>query len=335
MHPLTYTFAVLAAAANAASSTLQRKANIDEPDSVAFTPQMILDLLRRPVWLGGIGAVIVGFLLQAAALGHGALAFVEPVLALELPFTLALASVVFHRRMHFREWSSAALLAGGVALLLVALRPSGGTPAIAAWKWGAAVAVTAGGIAVMIGWALRSSGERRAALLGVATGASFGLTAAFMSRMSEAFGGGFLSIFTVWQTYAMVVTGVAAMFLLQNALQAGTLVSVQPGLTLTDPMVSMAWGIGAFGEHVQGGLWYLGAVVAAVMILVGTVRLSHSPLIHGKAEGAGGAGGAEGAAGAGGEPGDDRPPAGRTAQEGGAGRRSQATGAAADGREVP
>ena len=318
MRPLSYTFAVLAAGADAVSSTLQRRANIDEPDSAAFTPQIILDLLRRPVWLGGVVAVIASFLLQAAALAHGELAVVEPVLALELPFTLGLASVVFHRRMRFREWSSAILLAGGVALLLVTLRPSGGTPDIALWKWGAAVAVTAGAVTVLIGWGMRSSGDRRAALLGIATGTSFGLTAALMSRMSEAAASGLGTIFTTWQTYAMIAAGVAAMFLLQNALQAGTLVAVQPGLTLADPLVSITWGVVAFGEHVQGGLWYLGAVLGGGLILVGTVRLSHSPLIHGGPDrGAGRPHGASAARREGGPPGNAGRAVGRSPGGGG------------------
>jgi drug/metabolite transporter (DMT)-like permease len=117
-------------------------------------------------------------------------------------------------------------------------------------------------------------------LLGVATGAMFGLTAALMARMSQSLSGGLPGIFTVWQTYAMVATGLAAMYLLQNALQAGTLVAVQPGLTLTDPVVSILWGVVVFHERVRGGVWLLAAGLAFGLVVVGTVSLSRSPLIH-------------------------------------------------------
>ncbi len=39
---------------------------------------------------------------------------------------------------------------------------------------------------------------------------------------------GFLALFTTWQTYAMIAAGGLAMFLLQSALNAGTLLAANP-----------------------------------------------------------------------------------------------------------
>jgi len=239
------------------------------------------------VWFEGILAVIFGFLLQAAALYRGDLALVEPVLVLELPFTLALAGLVFKRRLHLREWGSAALLTAGVALLLYSLSPTGGRPSGAAsYQWGIGVATNLAVVGVLIAWARRVTGARRAVLLGVATGAMFGLTAALMARMSESLSGGLVGILTLWQTYAMVATGIAAMYLLQNALQAGNLVAVQPGLTLTDPIVSILWGVVVFHERVRDDdVWLLAAGLSFALIAAGTISLSHSPLIRGERAG--------------------------------------------------
>ena len=96
---LTYALVVLAACANAVSSVLQRKANKRVPQSENMSLRQIRLLLRQPVWFGGIAAITVGFLLQASALGSGQLAVVEPVLVLELPFTLIFASRVFRQRL--------------------------------------------------------------------------------------------------------------------------------------------------------------------------------------------------------------------------------------------
>jgi drug/metabolite transporter (DMT)-like permease len=278
---LTYLFALLAAMANATSSTLQRKANLAEPDSAAFTPGIILDLLRRPVWLGGILAVIAGFLLQALALAHGNLAAVEPILTLELPLTLAFASFLFHRRLHRREWTAAALLTVGVALLLGSLQPHGGGRRVSDGDWAIGTVATLAVVAGLVVWARRRGKGERAALLGIATGTGFGLTAALMSRMSEAFArGGVVAAAETWQTWAMVLTGLGALYLLQNALQAGSLVAVQPGLTLSDPLVSIIWGVFLLRERVQGGTWIIGDVIGAALIALGTLRLSHSPLLH-------------------------------------------------------
>jgi hypothetical protein len=96
---LTYGLAVLAACANAVSSVLQRKANKRVPQRENMSLRQIWRLLHQPVWFGGILAITAGFLLQATALGTGQLSAVEPVLVLELPFTLILASWLFRQRL--------------------------------------------------------------------------------------------------------------------------------------------------------------------------------------------------------------------------------------------
>lgn len=62
------------------------------PQKQNLSLRLIWSLFREPVWFGGILALIAGFLLQATALSGGELAVVEPVLVLELPATLILAS---------------------------------------------------------------------------------------------------------------------------------------------------------------------------------------------------------------------------------------------------
>lgn len=129
---------MLAARANATSSVLQRKAGRKVPQGENLSPGLIWSLLHEPAWFGGIAAVTVGFLLQATAPGSGQLSVVEPILALELPATLLLATRVFHSRLHRREWGSAA----GLAAMLYALSPSGGRPEAVRWyTWVAGIGV--------------------------------------------------------------------------------------------------------------------------------------------------------------------------------------------------
>lgn len=286
MPVLTYLFAVLAAVANAVSSVLQRKADREEPSQDNLSLRLILDLLHKPVWFLGVLGVIAGFLLQAAALSTGPLAAVEPILIIELPVTLLLAGTVFGQPLHAREWSAAAAMTVGLAGLLYLLAPSGGSGAdVSGVVWGLGIAANLGMIVALVTLARRGSGMRRASLLGVATGAAFGLTAALMTAMTAAFSAGFLSIFSTWQTYAMVAVGGLAMFLLQSALNAGSLVAAQPGFTATDPVVSVVWGVVVFGENVRSGVYYLGsAVVAAALVGWGVYQLSHSPLVTGDSD---------------------------------------------------
>ncbi|HVT67546.1 MAG TPA: DMT family transporter, partial [Trebonia sp.] len=139
---MSYLLAVLAACANAASSVLQRKAGRRVPQGQNLSPRLIWSLLHEPVWFGGILAVTTGFVLQAAALGGGDLSVVEPILVLELPATLLLATRVFGTRLHRREWGAAGAMAAGLAVLLFALSPSGGQPDSVRWyAWAAGIGV--------------------------------------------------------------------------------------------------------------------------------------------------------------------------------------------------
>lgn len=148
--------------------------------------------------------------------------------------------------------------------------------------WGVGLAINLGAVGGLVAWASRdaTTATQRAALLGVATGASFGLTAALIKAMTEAVAHhGLAAIFTTWQTYAMVLAGALAMFLLQSALNAGPLVAAQPGFTAADPVVSILWGTAAFGETVRGGVYLILAVGSAVVVGWGVFMLSRSPVV--------------------------------------------------------
>ncbi|HZU80976.1 MAG TPA: DMT family transporter, partial [Acidimicrobiales bacterium] len=165
--------------------------------------------------------------------------------------------------------------------LLAALDPTAGNNGAApglSWALGAAVSVTVLGI--IVGAGLRGHGGARAALLGVATGVTFGLTAAFMKGMTAAFRGGVIGVLSAWQTYAMVAAGLAGMFLMQNALHAGSLVVAQPGITLADPALAIVWGVVIFHESTRAGIFVVGAVVAAAVMAAGVIVLARSPALE-------------------------------------------------------
>jgi len=285
---LTYLLAVLGACANATASVLQRKAGRRVPQGENLSLRLIGSLLHQPVWFGGILAVTVGFLLQAAALGGGQLSVVEPIMVLELPFTLLLATRVFGARLHRREWGAAAAMSAGLAGLLYSLSPSGGRPQDVRWYgWVTGIGVNLAFVAAMTAWGRRGpagGGPRgghgsalQAAVLAVGAGAAFGMTAALMKGMTSAYSRGIGGVMTSWQLYAMAAAGIAAMFLLQSAMNAGRLVAAQPGLTLTDPIVSILWGVLVFREQVRAG-WFLILTVVGGLVLAGAVLvLARSP----------------------------------------------------------
>jgi len=280
---LSVALAVLAALGNATASVLQRKADREEPEGQATGLALLWHLVHRPAWLGGIAVLIVAFLLQAAALSTGAIALVQPILVLELAFTLMLAGMVFHSRLHGREWTAIAGMTVGLASMLFALKPGGGAPQRASgWGWvtGIAVSLAVAGVFVVLGY--RAQGIRRAAYLGLATGIGFGFIAALVAGIGAAYGAsGIGGVLRAPQTYLVIVLGPGFFFLLQKALQAGRLVASQPALTLANPVVSVAFGVAVFDEHLRTGAWLVLALFGAALIIACTVRLARSPLLHG------------------------------------------------------
>jgi drug/metabolite transporter (DMT)-like permease len=290
---LTYVLAVLAAAANAVSWVLQRKANREIPAKESLSWKLIRDLLHRPVWFGGIAAITLGFLLQAVALGTGALAVVEPILVIELPMTLLLGSRVFRYKIGAAEWVPIAAMTAGVAVLLFLLSPTAGRTEARTWYgWVVGIGANVALIVVLVAtsragrllparWgSVGLTGQQRAALLGVAAGSAFGLTAALIKGVTGTFADGIAALFTSWQLYAMLAAGITGFFLTQSALNAGRLVAAQPGISLMDPLISVLWGVLIFGEQVRGGLLILPQLICAAVIAVAAVLLARSPMLE-------------------------------------------------------
>ena len=282
---LSYLLAVLAAVANASSAVLQRRANRRIPRKQNLSWRLIVSLLHQPVWFGGIAAICAGFLLQAVALGAGQLSTVEPILILELPLTLVLAARVFGQPMRRREWFSAAAMTASLGTLLFLLQPSPGRSAQVAWYvWVAGIGANLALVGVLVvvarQWpAHRAGGAYRAGLLGAAAGANFGLTAALMKGMTGTFTGGLGHLLTSWPVYGMIGAGVVGMFLVQSALNAGSLLAAQPGLTMADPVLSVCWGVLVFGEHVRAGSFILAELACIAVLVAAVIALARSPLL--------------------------------------------------------
>jgi drug/metabolite transporter (DMT)-like permease len=284
----SYLLAVGAAGANATSNILQRKANRREPPKLSLSPRVVVDLVHQPVWLAGMSTDVLSFLLMAAALRGGQLAAVQPIQVLELPLTLVGAAVVFRSRLGGREWAAAAMMTAGLAGLIASLAPEGGDAGrVSGVVWAVASTATTCAVLAGVGLSLRQGGARRAALLGIATGISFGVTSAYIKAATAAFAGGVTGVLTAWQTYAMVLSGVTAALLMQNALRAGRLLVTQPGVTLADPVVAILWGVLVFGEGVRGPEFVAAAVVAAAAIAAGALVLARSPLLEDEGRDAG------------------------------------------------
>jgi hypothetical protein len=200
------------------------------------------------------------------------------MLVLELPLAIILGAAVMHRRLLRRDWLAAGGMAAGLGTFIAALHPTGGhARQVSTGVALVALGVSAAAVVSVVLAAQLGPRPARAALLGTAAGSGFGLSAAMMkltvARLSD---GGVVSMLTSWQTYAMVIAGLSALGLVQAALNAGTLVAVQPGLTILDPLVSVVWGVLVVGEHVRSGPILALAGAGACLVAVAAYWLAHA-----------------------------------------------------------
>jgi drug/metabolite transporter (DMT)-like permease len=273
---LAVVFALLTALANGAASVCQRRAASEAPADRALHVSLLGYLIRRRVWLAGIGLVIVAAVCQATALDHGPVALVQPIFIIELPFTLLLASKLFRKPIPRLTWVAVALVTVSLGAGLAAADPSGAASRAPLHVWAATLIVTAVFEAVVIGLGVRFHGEVRGALFGLGAACGYALTAALLKGAVSALSQGVGAFFTSWELYGTAVAGVGALFLLQNALQAGSLVAVQPPLTLGDALISVSYGVTVFGEDLRTGGWLAIEIIAVLLIAVGCVELSRS-----------------------------------------------------------
>jgi drug/metabolite transporter (DMT)-like permease len=274
-------FAVLAAVSNAFGTVFQRRAAVTVPQSRGLRLGLMWDLMRNPLWLGGILCVILSAVLQATALATGPLAIVQPIFVLELPSTLLISGVVFNRPMNRHGWVAVSSVVVGLGIALAAAAPAHGSGQAPLGLWVLALACCVSSVVGLCLAGLRTPpGRRRAALFGLATAITYSLTAALMKSATDTLAHrGAVAFFTHWQTYAFAICGATGLFLLENAMQAGPLVGSQPALTLGDALVSLSLGVVLYNENVRTGWWLLPELIGVGLVAIGVHGLSSSDIL--------------------------------------------------------
>lgn len=286
------TTVVLAFAASfcTATASVCQRLGARTSEVTGFDPRLILRLVRRPVWLAGIASMIAGFGFQLSALHFGPLALVQPMLALELLFVFGYMTVIGSRAtVQRRDWLAAAAMSVGLGLFLRLAAPSGGRLHAPGGSWWLAGLITAAAVLALLAvafapvWRGRVTRSRRAALLGAATGISWGFVAAVIKELSSHVSDGISAIVSTWSVYVLIGVGALTMLLASHALAAGPLAASQPGFTILDPLAATFLGLFLFGEHIRTGLLDLaGEALAVALLIAGAATLSHSHLVTGE-----------------------------------------------------
>jgi drug/metabolite transporter (DMT)-like permease len=279
---VAYVLALLAALANALSSIFQRIGVQNAPDDTVMSVRLIRHAFSNAIWFLGLAMIAAGFLLQAGALHFGQLSSVQPLVTSELLFLVLILGVWFRYHLTWREWGGSLAAAGGLATFLVVGDPGGGSviPGRHAWI---AVFVIIGAVSAGCA-ALGFTGPRwfRAAMFGSAGAVLFALSAALTKQLTTLVSEGWGHVFTDWVPYALVVTGVTGLFLIQSSFQTGPITASQAAITIIDPIVSVVIGIYLFHDHIDTVGWRLPVEVVGILVVVaGVMVLCTSPLVAG------------------------------------------------------
>jgi drug/metabolite transporter (DMT)-like permease len=220
-------------------------------------PGLLKDLARRPAWLAAVATSTFGYVLQAAALHFGPLAFVQPLLVSGLLFAVGFGTLLRRKRPDRILLVGAACCSAGLAGFLIVAHPHTTVSVpirlgdVAPLAIGLAVAV-----AVCLVVAHYRRGSVRALILALACGIVYGVNAFLIKSTTDLLTEGIVTALASWPLYAAAVTGPIGFLLNQTAFQAGSLPSpVLAVITTTDPLVSIGIARLWFGEHFAPGDW--------------------------------------------------------------------------------
>jgi len=259
----------------------QREAALVASDD-GFSIRLLLALMRLWLWWLGIVSMVIGYALIGWSLGSGNLVLVEPLIAANLIFALPLAAKWAGRWPQRRSMLGAFMLAAGVAGFVVAANPHGGrSDNVPPTTWliaALAVALLAGGA---VATALTRHGDLRALLLGIATGATYGMQDGLTRTTYGAFSRHGLATFISWPVYTLIVVGALGVLLAQNAFDCAPLTSSLPAISIMEPVVGIALGIWVFDAHVRTA-WpaLLIAGGSLVVMLVGALFVSCAHVVR-------------------------------------------------------
>ncbi|MFJ4618605.1 DMT family transporter [Streptomyces sp. NPDC088812] len=275
MSVLVLVLAVSAACCLGFGFVLQQSAAQQAPLGDFLRPRLLLDLMRVPRWLGGIGLMVAGMVLGAIALGKGEISLVEPLLATNLLFALALSRHRTKQPVGRQGWAGLALLAGGVSAFLLAGEPHGGTVVTDPVRHWLIIGATVGPALLLTAYAKRTRLSSAPVLLSLAAGLLYGvqdaLTRVSGNRFAEA---GLVGLLSGWQPYAVLALGVTGLILVQSAFETAPLRMSLPALTAAQPLAGILCGVGFLGDRLRtdtGALAWeaagLAAVVAGIVLL--------------------------------------------------------------------
>jgi drug/metabolite transporter (DMT)-like permease len=281
---MVYFVGIAAALSLGLGYVLQQRVAVTVPLSEMLTIRLLLDLMRRPLWWGGIAAMIAGELLAGLALQLATVAVVEPLLSANLLFALAFAASLSDERIHWQEVTGALLLSCALGVFSAVGNPhSSPAPAPNDFVIVLAVCSVLGAVAVLVAVARTRGLLAESVLLATGAGLLYGLQdAGTRSALLVANHRGITSMFINPWIYIVIGAAIVGILLSQSAFKAARLDYSLPPIAAAEPLAGIALGIGLLGDVVSLSIVGLAVEAACLVAMVaGVALIGRSPSLAG------------------------------------------------------
>ena len=269
--------AIAAALMIGVGDVLEQRSAQQVTDKPVGTLALFRRLLRDRRWWTGSLVAAAGFGLQAAALGLGSVVLVQALSVTSLLFALVISATVNHRRITRWQGIWAVLLVAAVAVVVTVGDPQAGNPRGSFQTWTVVAAVMGPGLILCVIGARKFPGSVGALLLGLMSGALWGLFTVLTKGVVDQLGHGIPALLRMPEVYVWAVLGIAATAWEQSAFRAGPLTASLPAVTVAEPIVGSVLGVTVLGETLRTndvGLVTIGVSVA--VMIAATLALAHA-----------------------------------------------------------
>jgi drug/metabolite transporter (DMT)-like permease len=282
-----FLLAAASAACYALGVVLQFQGAQQADRALALRLGLLTLLARRPRWLCGVAANVVGFALRLAALRRGSLVVVQPVVLTGIVVALPLESLLARRRLVPRDLGMAAATVAGLAVFLAAAHPSVGQRVASGTAWIGFAAVVVVLLAALFAVGARSSDSTHAVCLAIAGGLLAGVVVCLAKQVAGTAPTDAPSLLTSWPAYALIAVGLVSVVVVQSAYQVGRLATCVPVILVIEPLVSVIVGVVMFHERTRAAAgWRVVQALGLALLVVGSAALVRSSAERHEARGA-------------------------------------------------
>ncbi len=283
MLPLSVIFTLFSAAFNASSTILQRQATGTQEKHILYSRNFFTQVTRHPLFLIGTVLQLLAAAFHLLALSQGSLIIVQPLLTLDLVFLVLFMHFRYKLKTGKQEWIPVAAIVLGLCAFFIVSHPESGHAPYVSLKW--VLTIIFGALAIgicMVIAKISDSAKVRAVFSALATAICYGLNSGFAKLVvTQLKSHGLFPLFIHWPIYALIVSAIFSVVLMQNAYASGPLVTSQPILETVGPLFSSFIAIILFGDFVRHSpVAIAGEVLSSAVLIWGIFKLGGSNKLY-------------------------------------------------------